>query len=138
MASFGRSSTRRVVVGVAGLVFFGILGAGCSASSGSSPQAGSAAMFTPTVASTLGSELTSPTVSVRDKAVIPQLRAQLGTQPLIPAGTSVHIDAATFHDVGSETATVQATTTGAYPGRWTLDLVDDDGIWQLLNTDPAS
>jgi hypothetical protein len=86
----------------------------------------------------LASQIISPTPSVRQTAVVPQLASQLGSTPLLSAGTTMTIEVSTFKGLTPSTATVQATTTGTEAGRWTLYLVDDRGTWQLIDAEPAS
>lgn len=54
---------------------------------------------------------------------------------LLPDGSAVHIDGASFDADPLGTATVDATTTGAEEARWRLFLVFSDGRWRLVTTE---
>jgi hypothetical protein len=53
---------------------------------------------------------------------------------LLPAGSHMAINDATFQAVSAQMATVDATETGPNPGYWQLMLVREAGHWQLLGT----
>jgi len=69
--------------------------------------------------------------------VVPQLASQLGSTPLLVAGTTMTIEISTFKGLSPSTATVKATTTGTEAGTWTLYLIDDRGTWQLIDAEPT-
>jgi len=89
-------------------------------------------------ATQLAAQITSPTPSARQAAVVPQLASQLGSTPLLQAGTTMTIDVPTFKGLSPTAATVRATTTGAEAGTWKLYLVDDRGTWQLIDAEPTT
>ena len=80
----------------------------------------------------------SPDPNVRHQGLLPQLATQVGTTPLLNPGTGLHIDTVTFKAKGLTTGTVQAISTGTEAGRWTLYLVQTQGVWRLAEADPAS
>jgi hypothetical protein len=55
-------------------------------------------------------------------------------QPLLPVGSRLVINAATFHSLSPQFAAVDATVRGPEPGRWQLFLVRETGQWLLLDT----
>ena len=118
---------------------FAVAASSCSsAHSSTTPTTAATPALSSAAATKLASQITSPTPSVRQAAVVPQLASQLGSTPLLAAGTMMSIDVSTFKGLGSSTATVQASTTGTEAGTWTLALVDDAGTWQLIDAEPAS
>ena len=113
--------------------------ASCSSAHSSSTSLKTAAVPTLTKAAATGldSKFTSASPSVRQAAVVPQLASQLGSTPLLEAGTTMTIEISTFKGLSPSTATVKATTTGTEAGTWTLYLIDDRGTWQLIDAEPT-
>jgi hypothetical protein len=85
-------------------------------------------------ATTLAAGLTSPSPEQRDNSVVTQLRTQLANSPLLGVGTTLSIDAGTFSARGAQAGTVDATSTGAEPGRWRLYVAKVEGRWLLADT----
>ena len=56
--------------------------------------------------------------------------------PLLPAGSTIIIDEKSVHLLtdGSGLATATATVTGPQPGRYEIDLVDENGSWRVFST----
>jgi hypothetical protein len=80
--------------------------------------------------------LTESEIGSQATIVAPEIRSQfMGRgQLLLPAGSQVRIEPATFQVTPSGIATVNAVITGSEPGRWQLLLVRDDGNWALIGT----
>jgi hypothetical protein len=107
-----------------------------SATAASSGAAAAAAQFPAAQRDRLEQGIAAPTVTVQADVVAAEVRGQfekLG-KPLLPSGSRLSIDAATFHAVSAQFATVTATVTGPQPGTWQLMLVRENGQWQLLGT----
>lgn len=124
-----------------------IVGAvGCSDKS-SSPEEGSTTppSATPTVpdravptraqAEKLAASLGDTDPLVRASAVSPALPPEATADPLVPAGETLRIDAATAEPVGDDLATVTAEIEGSNPTTWTLLLVREDGEWRVLDSE---
>ena len=111
--------------------------AGCGSSERSTSSVGKPTLLPP-AAQALAARLISPDPNVRQEGLVPQLATQVGASPLLNPGTTLNIDTATFNANGPTTGTVQATSTGTEAGRWILYLVQTQGVWQLVEADPAS
>ena len=84
--------------------------------------------------------ITSPTVVSQSNVIATELRSQFDSRgkPLLPAGSHVSINDATFHALSAQLATVDAVVSGPDPGRWQLVLVREAGRWLLLSTRKVS
>jgi len=111
--------------------------AGCGSSQHRTASAAKATLQVP-AAQALAARLISPDPHIRQQALVTQLANQVGSTPLLDLGTTLNIDSATFKAKGPTTGTVQATSTGTEAGRWTLYLVQTQGVWRLVEADPAS
>jgi hypothetical protein len=80
--------------------------------------------------------LTAPSIAAQSRVVAAEIRAQfIGRgRLLLPAGSRVHIEPATFDARSVKTATVDAIITGPKPGHWQLLLINESGNWQLIGT----
>jgi hypothetical protein len=80
--------------------------------------------------------ITAPTIATEASVLAVEVRSQFeqAGKQLLPAGSHIVIDDATFQTVSLQVATVDATETGANPGDWQLMLVREAGHWQLLGT----
>jgi hypothetical protein len=80
--------------------------------------------------------MTASTVAAQAGIIAVEVRTQfeqLGRQ-LLPQGSRLSIDAATFRAVSAQFATVHATVTGPVAGAWQLVLIRENGEWLLLGT----
>ncbi|HUY44932.1 MAG TPA: hypothetical protein VMV92_04310 [Streptosporangiaceae bacterium] len=80
--------------------------------------------------------VTAPGVSVEAAIVAAEVRPGFlrAGRSLLPAGSALRIDAASFRQTNAGTAAVTATVTGPGGGRWLLLLVREDGRWLLIGT----
>lgn len=80
--------------------------------------------------------VTAPGVSAEAAIVAAEVRPEFlkAGRSLLPAGSSLRIDAASFRQTNAGTATVTGTVTGPGGGRWLLLLVREDGRWLLIGT----
>lgn len=86
--------------------------------------------------SSLERGLTAPRIATEADTLAMELRARfvrLG-KPLLPAGSRLRINPATFHSLSPRLGTVDAVVTGAEPGRWQLTLIRESGHWLVLGT----
>jgi hypothetical protein len=69
--------------------------------------------------------ITAPTVTSQASVVAVEVRHAFEARgkPLLPAGSHVSINQATFHELSAQLATVDAVVSGPAPGRWQLLLV---------------
>lgn len=107
-----------------------------SATAASSGAAVVAAPFPAAQQDRLEQGIDAPTVTAQAGIVAAEIRGQfekLG-KPLLPPGSRLSIDAATFHAASAQFATVNAAVTGPQPGSWQLVLIREDGQWLLLGT----
>lgn len=86
----------------------------------------------------LETSLVSPDPSTQAGALDPAVLAALqqSGQPLLPPGSTLAIDGKTAR-VSGHTATVSATVSGTRSGRFTLELVQEDGTWVVFAAEPA-
>lgn len=84
----------------------------------------------------LAQGITAPTVTSEAAIIATDVRAQFikNGRILLPAGSSLRIDAASFRQTNAETATVTAIVSGPAAGRWQLMLVRESGQWLLIGT----
>lgn len=136
-----------VIIGVLALAGLGIglaAGLGSGAPTGSGTPSATAASSGTAVAAPFPSAqrdqleqgITAPTVTAQAGVVAAEVRGQfqkLG-KPLLPPGSRLSINAATFHAASAQFATVTAAVTGPQPGTWQLVLIREDGQWLLLGT----
>jgi len=80
--------------------------------------------------------LTAPSVAGELTVVAAEVRAPFMSrgQRLLPAGSRVRIEPATFKAGTVKTATVDAVLTGPHPARWQLLLINESGNWLLIGT----
>jgi hypothetical protein len=80
--------------------------------------------------------ITAPTVTSQASVVAVEVRHAFETRgkPLLPAGSHVSINQATFHEVSAQLATVDAVVSGPAPGHWQFVLVRESGQWLLVGT----
>jgi hypothetical protein len=80
--------------------------------------------------------LTASTVTAQADSLALEVRSKFEDrgEPLLPAGSHVSIDPATFHMLSAQLATVDATVSGPKPGHWQLVLVRESGQWLLIGT----
>jgi len=145
------SRKRKLIAAITGVLALAGLGTGIAAGLGggspastSNPSvaaAGSggavaAAPFPAAQRDRLQQGITAPTVTAQAGVVAAEVRGQfekLG-RPLLPLGSRLSIDAATFRASSAQFATVTAAVTGPQPGTWRLVLIQEDGQWLLLGT----
>ena len=80
--------------------------------------------------------ITAPTVTSQASVVAVEVRHAFEARgkPLLPAGSHVSINQATFHELSAQLATVDAVVSGPAPGRWQFVLVHESGLWLLVGT----
>jgi hypothetical protein len=80
--------------------------------------------------------ITAPTIAVEASVLAIEVRGpfEQAGQLLLPVGSHIAINGATFQVVSAQMATVDATETSPNPGYWQLMLVREAGHWQLLGT----
>jgi hypothetical protein len=126
-----------VVVGVLALAGVGIgLEVGLSRPSPSRATAATAMQLTKLEQARLEQDMTAPTIAAEASVLAIEVRSQFeqAGKLLVPVGSHIAINDATFHAVSARMATVDATETGPHPGHWQLMLVHEAGHWQLLGT----
>lgn len=126
-----------VVAGV--LVAAGVAVAVLAIPSGHESRAqGNAAVvkFGSSQVSRLERAFTAHAIGSQAAVVAPQIRGQFlrRGQSLLPAGSHVRIDAATFRLTRTGFAAVNAVITGPEAGRWQLILIGSRGNWLLIGT----
>jgi hypothetical protein len=137
------------IVGILVLAGAGIgLAVGLSAPSASRTTSAAAAQlrspqqlrFTKSQQLRLEQGITAPTVTAQARILASEVRSQFEQQgkPLLPAGSHVTINDATFHVLSAQLATVDASVSGPSPGRWQFVLVREAGQWLLLGTGQLS
>jgi hypothetical protein len=84
--------------------------------------------------------IAASTVTKQASVIAMEVRSQFEQRGelLLPAGSRVSIDGATFHSSSARLATVDATVRGPRPGRWQLVLIRETGQWLLLGTKKLS
>lgn len=84
----------------------------------------------------LESGIANPAVAAEAAILALDLRAQFmkRDQPLLPPGSHLSINAASFHATSADTATVDAVVSGPAPGHWQLMLIRESGSWLLIGT----
>ena len=128
----------KLTVAVVGVLVLTGLGIGLAIGLGGAPSGTvvtAAALPTPQQVR-LERGITASTVAAQANVVAMEVRnqfEQLG-KPLLPAGSRLLIDGASFHTLSAQLATVDATVSGPSPGRWRLVLVREAGQWLLLGT----
>ena|ERR1022692_3491294 len=135
---------RTVIITVAGLLTAAGLATGLTASlSGSSPgKPGHASirpttsMLTPQQRTRLEQGIMAPTIAAQATVVAAELRTQFVSRgrPLLPLGSRLHINAASFHVTSSGIAIVNAVVSGRDPGHWQLLLIREGGQWLLIDS----
>lgn len=126
-----------VIVGVLALAGVGIgLAAGLSRPSPSHAAAATAMQLTKLEQARLEQGMTAPTIAAEASVLAIEVRSQFeeAGKLLLPAGSRMAINGATFHAVSARVATVDARETGPHPDHWQLMLVREAGHWQLLGT----
>lgn len=95
-----------------------------------------AASFPATQRDRLEQGITAPTVTAQAGVVAAEVRGQFKRKgkPLLPPGSRLSIDAASFRTVSARLATVTAAVTGPEPGTWQLVLIRENGQWLLIGT----
>ena len=80
--------------------------------------------------------LVAPNITADAAVLADEIRPQFLAkgQRLLPAGSRVRIDPATFKASSPQTAMVNASITGPQPGRWQLLLTKESGKWLLIGT----
>jgi hypothetical protein len=80
--------------------------------------------------------ITAPTVTAQADVVATDVRSQFEgrDKPLLPPGSRLSIDSATFHSFSPQLATVNAVVSGPSVGHWQLVLVREAGEWLLLGS----
>ena len=129
---------RKFVVAIFGVLALAGLGIALAVafSGSSSGTAAAAAAFTPPQQLRLEKGITAPTAASQADVIATELRSQFDSRgrPLLPPGSHVSINDATFHALSAQLATVDAVVSGSDPGRWQLVLVREAGRWLLLST----
>jgi hypothetical protein len=80
--------------------------------------------------------LEAQNITAQAAVVATEIRAEFLSRgrPLLPPGSEVRIEPATFAAGPSKTATVVAVVSGSAPGKWKLLLVSQGGNWLLIGT----
>ncbi len=75
--------------------------------------------------------ITAPTITAQASVLATEVRSQFEQQgkPLLPAGSHVSINDATFHPLSPQLAAVDASVSGPSHGRWQFVLVREAGQW---------
>jgi hypothetical protein len=78
--------------------------------------------------------ITASTIAAQAGILAPEVRSPFEQRgkPLLPSGSHVSINDATFHALSAQLAYVDAAVTGPNPGRWQLVLVRESGQWFLF------
>jgi hypothetical protein len=128
----------KLAVAIVGVLALAGLGTGLAVglSGPSSGTAPAAPQFTMPQQIRLEQEITAPTVASQASIVAIEVRSQFEGRgkPLLPAGSRLSINDATFHALSAQLATVDATVSGPSPGRWQFVLVREANQWLLLGT----
>lgn len=130
-------SWRLTAAAVAVLALAG-LGAGLAVGLGSSST--TAPPLTKAEQARLEQGITAPTVAAEANVLAIEVRSEFeqAGKLLLPVGSHMTINDATFQASSAQMATVDATETGPSPGHWQLTLVREAGQWQLLGTQTLS
>jgi len=137
----------KLTVAVVGVLVLAGVGIGLAVGlSGPSPSHAAAAAAAAAVQLTkpqqarLEQGITAPAVTAEASVVAVEVRSQFEQRgrPLLPAGSHVSVDDATFHALSAQLADVDASVTGPSPGRWQLVLVRENGQWLLFGTKKLS
>jgi hypothetical protein len=128
----------KLTIAIVGMLVLAGLGVGLAVGLSGTPSSPAAAAATLPAPQQVRLErgITASTVAVQASVVATEVRSQfeqLG-KSLLPAGSRLSIDSATFHALSAQLATVDATVSGPSPGRWRLVLVREAGQWLLLGT----
>jgi len=101
-----------------------------------STASGPAGTLPPAQQSRLEHGLSDPSVAGQSAVVAAEIRTNLmnRAQPVLPAGSAVRLDLATFTVTEPDAAVVDATVSGPEPGRWQLSLVQEGGQWLVIGT----
>jgi len=115
------------------------LGAGLAVSLGGS-SAPAAPPLTKAEQVRLEQGITASTTATEADVLAIEVRSQFerAGKLLLPAGSHLAINDATFQAVSLQMASVDATETGPHSGHWQLTLVREEGHWQLLGTKTLS
>lgn len=131
----------KLTAAIAGTLALTGLGVGLAvglsgAPAGTAAATAATAVFPPPQQMHLEQGVTAPTVTQEASVVAMEVRSQFERRGelLLPAGSRMSIDGATFHSVSAQLATVDATVHGPQPGRWQLVLIREAGQWLLLGT----
>jgi hypothetical protein len=128
----------KLISGIAGVITLAGLGAGLAiglSGPNGGPAAASAGLSSAQQVR-LEKGLTAPTLAVQAGVVAGEVRAQFEARgkQLLPPGSHLSIEPATFHAISSQLATVDAAVTGPSVSHWQLILVREAGRWQLLGS----
>ena len=132
--------TRRwkLIIGIVGVLILASTGAGLAIGlSGSTANpAGAATVLSAQQQMRLEKGITAPAVTAEAKIVAAEVRGQFvgRGKPLLPPGSHLSIDDATFHSFSPQLATVNAAVTGPKASHWQLVLIRESGQWQLLDS----
>jgi hypothetical protein len=131
----------KLSVAIAGVLALAGLGIGLAVGLGgpspsSTTTAATAAQLTQPQQVRLEQGITASTIAAQAGVLALDLRSQFEQQgkPLLPAGSHVSIDGATFHALSAQLADVDASVSGPSPGRWQFVLIRETGQWLLLGT----
>ena len=80
--------------------------------------------------------ITARTIAAQASVVAVEVRHAFEARgkPLLPVGSHVSVNQATFHELSAQLATVDAAVSGPHPGHWQLVLVREAGQWLLVGT----
>jgi hypothetical protein len=80
--------------------------------------------------------INAPAVATEADVLATGLRGQFMErgEPLLPPGSHLRIDVASFRATSGDTATVDAVVTGPATGHWRLLLIRQGGSWLLIGT----
>jgi hypothetical protein len=128
----------KLISGIAGVVVLAGLGAGLAlglSGSAGNPAAASAGLSSSQQVR-LEKGITAATIAAQAGVVAGEERAQFEAhgKQLLPPGSHLSIETATFHALSSQLATVDAAVSGPSASRWQLVLVREAGRWQLLGS----
>jgi len=129
----GARSGRPGISGLA-MVVIALMLCGCSQAASPTRSSSPVVMFSASTAKKIASAISSADPTVRLEVLSPELASQVGTQAILPAGTTLRIDSGTFRVKGPDSGTVTAVTTGQEPGHWVLYLQRDSGQWKIVDT----
>src|ERR1039458_1477881 len=127
----------KLIAAIVGVVLLAGVGAGLAVGlSGPSTTttARATTVFTGPQQQRLEKGITAPTVTSQASVVAVEVRHAFEARgkPLLPAGSHVSINQATFHELSAQLATVDAVVSGPAPGRWQFVLVHESGLWLLV------